>query len=499
MIKSILSIASFLIAITASAQITITQADMGQAGDSLIIGTESPTTTMSVGGTGQQTWNYTFSVDNINTMKFEYLSNTASGAYFPNSNLAIQRQADTLFFGSSSNAFVLDGIAGDGFNLGTSIRADFNPDATVMVFPSTLGTAFIDTAVFDTVVDCAAFGQGSICDSARLRRTLVSSSNINAYGTLNTSGGSYNTVRQYLIENTSDRVWIKLPFIGWQSTPFYSVDSVAYNYRWYANGEKWPVLSVIADGPAGNIVEAEFQIDNLLAYVPSQNNPLCHNDCNGSVTVVGLGADPPYSYQWSASAGSQTTSTATGLCAGTYSVTITDNDTTTYSLEVTLTNPTLVQITGSTQGVSIGGDGAIDITASGGVGSYTYAWTGPDGFTATTADLTGIDEGDYTVVVSDGNGCDTSRLFNVGLTGISSNDLSQIKLFPNPANNVLNIVTSDQISQVKVMDLLGNVVMIQSENSSSIQLSTHSLSSGIYMVEIATQKGNYLRKLTIKK
>jgi len=47
----------------------------------------------------------------------------------------------------------------------------------------------------------------------------------------------------------------------------------------------------------------------------------------------------------------------------------------------------------------------IDITPMGGTAPYTYAWTGPNGFTSTAEDLVGGDNGDYTIVVIDANGC----------------------------------------------------------------------------------------------
>lgn len=52
----------------------------------------------------------------------------------------------------------------------------------------------------------------------------------------------------------------------------------------------------------------------------------CVGSCNGTATAtVGAGGVGPYTYLWNAAAGNQTTQTATGLCAGTYSVNVTDN------------------------------------------------------------------------------------------------------------------------------------------------------------------------------
>lgn len=503
MIKHILGFFSILLSSTLIAQITIDQGDIGQAGDSITVAYETLTGSTPVGAASStsQIWNFTFSVDDINTLKFEFLSNTSSGSYFSNSNLAIERQADTLFFGSSTSAFTLDGVTGDGFGLGASVRADFNPDATVLTFPSTYGTSFVDTAVFDTIVSCAAFGQGSLCDSARLRRQLISTSVFDAYGELHTSGGSYdNTIRQYLREDNQDRVWVKLPFIGWQTTPFYSADSTEYNYLWYAEDEKWPVLSAVADGLEGDIISVEFQVDNLLGYVAGVNDPACFSDCNGSATIQGIGAEPPYSYVWPASAASQTTATANNLCAGVYTVTISDMNSDTYELEVTVTEPSELLVNGSVQGVSMGGDGAIDITASGGsgTGTYTYSWTGPDGFTATSSDISGLEEGDYEVVVTDANGCETTMTFMVSLTSIGSVEEAGFKMYPNPANDNLRITANENIHVIRISDLLGNMVSSQRANAATVDLTLGDLSSGIYMVEVQTGKGTYLRKLTVR-
>ncbi|GAH01990.1 unnamed protein product, partial [marine sediment metagenome] len=54
-------------------------------------------------------------------------------------------------------------------------------------------------------------------------------------------------------------------------------------------------------------------------------------------------------------------------------------------------------------------DGAINITASGGAGPYTYSWShGP-----TSEDLTGLTAGDYTITVTDANSCTLDSTFTI--------------------------------------------------------------------------------------
>jgi uncharacterized repeat protein (TIGR01451 family) len=57
--------------------------------------------------------------------------------------------------------------------------------------------------------------------------------------------------------------------------------------------------------------------------------------------------------------------------------------------------------------------GEIDITVTGGTPDYSYAWTGPDGFTSTDEDLTGLTSGTYTVLVTDANNCTTTGSWTV--------------------------------------------------------------------------------------
>ena len=60
-------------------------------------------------------------------------------------------------------------------------------------------------------------------------------------------------------------------------------------------------------------------------------------------------------------------------------------------------------------------DGAITLDPQGGTPLYTYLWTGPDGFTSTSKDISNLAEGVYTVRVTDSMGCFTTESFNLGV------------------------------------------------------------------------------------
>jgi len=498
--KTLLSAIALFTTISSFAQITITQADFGTAGDSIVVGTDiAPPANLSVGGTGNQTWNFTsLAVSNINTLKFEDPANTASGSLFPNADLATERQSDTLFYDLNGTEFSIDGVTGDPFNLGVNLAVNFAPNVKQVEFPSTFNSSFTATAYFDTIMSCAALGFGGTCDSARVKRKVNITSNFDAYGTVQTPGGTYSSIRQYLLEQNTDTVWAKFPFIGWQQ--FLDSASTVHNYRWYANGEQWPVLSAIADAQNGNLTFAEFKVDdNLISYSVNEQNPYCNGDCSGSATVSGLGGVPPYTYQWPSGTNGGTTNSASNLCAGTYNVTVYDANGDSTIQVVELENPTALSVSASVQGVSMGNDGAIDLNVSGGSGTKTFAWTGPNGFTANTEDLDSIADGAYTVIVTDGNGCDTIVSILVELTGINSLANHSFSMYPNPTDGAVTIAAKASIKSVRVMDMLGNLVMENSfTTSTKLDLNLMNLNSGLYLIEVQTEDGRYLKKLTIQ-
>ena len=490
-----------MLSVSLSAQITITDADIGNAGDSMVVGNYSPDTSISVGGSGNQNWNFPFAVDDINTLKFEDPANTNRAALFPNADIAIERQDDTLFFAKNAAEFSLDGLSGDvsqltGVPLTLGLSIDGN--AKQIQFPSTLITSFNDQAIIDTTFDCASVGAGSFCQQARVKRRYIIASKVDAYGKLEHSGGKYNnTIRQFSEERTIDSVWANLPF-GGPLTFIQEVDSTSYIYRWFANDEEWSVLTAFADAEGGKMIQVEFQVDTLLAYITGRTQPSCNGDCDGSATIEPIGDMGPFTFSWPASAGSQSSATGTNLCADTYVVTVSDNQLNSATIEVAIKEPAPMAVTGSIKGVTTTSDGAVDITASGGSGNYTYAWVGPDGFSATTGDISGLAEGTYTVTIVDQNGCEVTESYIIVATGTGEVNRPSLTLFPNPANQEIQITSSHIIDEVILLDLIGNQVLNQPVNNAKMRLETSNFSNGIYMLQVSTNDQVLVEKITIK-
>lgn len=167
-----------------------------------------------------------------------------------------------------------------------------------------------------------------------------------------------------------------------------------------------------------NITEPS-QIGASLPFVTAE---LCTGACDGSIMAIASGGTLPYSYTWS---NSQSTQTATGLCSGTYSVIISDANGCTTTTSGTIISPNVLVLSAPVVVDAMcnnSPDGSIDITVTGGATPYTFAWTGPAPFTASTEDLTGIISGSYTVLITDANGCSTMDTVVVGaLTTVIAN------------------------------------------------------------------------------
>jgi hypothetical protein len=87
-------------------------------------------------------------------------------------------------------------------------------------------------------------------------------------------------------------------------------------------------------------------------------------------------------------------------------ITIEGEDCTADQRLVLYVNPELIINTSPQDALCFGeSSGSIDLTVSGGSGDYTYLWTGPDNFTATTEDLSDLAVGNYSVTVTDSLGC----------------------------------------------------------------------------------------------
>ncbi len=210
----------------------------------------------------------------------------------------------------------------------------------------------------------------------------------------------------------------------------------------------------------------------------SQTNISCNGGTNGAVTVSASGGTAPYAYSWTP--GNLIGATQSNLAAGTYTVTATDNANCTGTLTVNITQPTLLQVTqGSITPASCGSsNGAASISVSGGTAPYSYAWNPNVG---STANITNVAGGNYSVQVTDNNGCQQS--LNITITTTGGPTISSVT----PTNPNCDNPTSGQI----VISASGSGTLQYALNGGAPQSSATftGLSSGNYSITVTDANG----------
>jgi gliding motility-associated-like protein len=141
------------------------------------------------------------------------------------------------------------------------------------------------------------------------------------------------------------------------------------------------------------------------ATVGTQTNVSCFGGANGSVVITGLGGTGSLSYDLNPGP-TQASNTFTNLTAGAYSVTVTDGNSCTSTVNFTITQPTQVTLSTVKTNATCNGvcDGTITVTSGGGTPPYQYSSNGGLTYQASNV-LTGLCAGTYSVVTQDANGC----------------------------------------------------------------------------------------------
>lgn len=214
------------------------------------------------------------------------------------------------------------------------------------------------------------------------------------------------------------------------------VDSVSgspiYNYVWSSNNLFTDTLNTSINNDFANVVISAptwyyvkvfyqncFAIDSIfIDFVAFNSNlttisPKCFGDCTGSLTVNPTGGTPPYTFLWN---NSQTSQTISGLCAGNYSVLITDALNCQTISSFVLTQPDSIHITLSPTDVNCEAScyGNIVSTVSGGTLPYQYLWSNGQ----TNSSVFDLCVGTYFLTVTDSNSCISINSTNVIVSDI---------------------------------------------------------------------------------
>jgi len=196
-----------------------------------------------------------------------------------------------------------------------------------------------------------------------------------------------------------------------------------YSYQWsYQNATSKDLnnipastYSVTVTDDDGAMVTASYTVEQPAAALGADIQ-VTESDCgaqNGSITLAVLGGTAPYTINWGGDLPNDETE-QTGLAAGEYTVTITDANGCTFSpgpITVDEQGDTQITLTPEFIAPDTGGSITADVT---GDAPFTFAWTGPGGFTSQEQNLSGLQtEGEYCLTATDVNGCSTTACVTV--------------------------------------------------------------------------------------
>lgn len=206
---------------------------------------------------------------------------------------------------------------------------------------------------------------------------------------------------------------------GGKATASASGGTAPYSYEW-SNGATTPEISGVSGGTYSvTVTDATgatattnvnlHALGVLNLFVNSATHISCNGGSDGQVLFKVRGGVAPYTYEWVTGSGNLSVqgdsfALATNLKAQFYRARVTDANGCTRDRDFGLSepDPLTVSITDyddvSSPGVS---DGRATAEADGGTAPYSYLWSNG----ATTAEVTGLSKGNYTVTVTDDIGC----------------------------------------------------------------------------------------------
>ena len=235
------------------------------------------------------------------------------------------------------------------------------------------------------------------------------------------------------------------------------------------------MVSVTTDAGCTVVDSVQIQSSTIsaAATIVSQD---CGN-ASGAINLTAVGTN--LSYLWSNGA---TTANISGLAAGTYTVTISDN-----ICERVISTAIIYE-----DAFVVTGDIVNDISTNPGSGSITI--TGPTNATylwsngATTSAISGLTAGTYTVVITDADGCFIERSFVVDTEiSVAQVALSQIKLYPNPTTHSVHVAGLPMDSKVTVVNNLGQVIRSFISQNDIEEIDLSNLAPSTYWIRIENQ------------
>ncbi|MFM7822949.1 MAG: beta strand repeat-containing protein, partial [Bacteroidota bacterium] len=262
-----------------------------------------------------------------------------------------------------------------------------------------------------------------------------------------------------------------------------------YIYSWSNGSTSQDISSLIAGTYTVTITDANGCTTSVLQNIsepPAQlsttatvnQSVSCFGGTNGSIIVSVSGGSPSYTYNWSNGA---STNSISGLTSGNYTLTVIDangcQNMTTYTVAEPNAPLAANQINISNVSCNGGSNGSVSVSVSGGTSPYTYSWSNG----ATSQDLVSLITGNYSLTVTDANGCTALLNASVGQPAApiaSTTSVTQNVSCNGGSDGVINVLVSGGTAPYSYL-----------WNNGAVTQSITGLSAGNYAVTITDANG----------
>jgi hypothetical protein len=89
-------------------------------------------------------------------------------------------------------------------------------------------------------------------------------------------------------------------------------------------------------------------------------------------------------------------------------------------------------------------------------------------------------------------------LYSTGTTAVNALRPSEVAVYPNPANDLMYVEMNEKMSEVKFINITGQVIYREPVRSSRHEINVGSFTPGIYVLQVTTDNGLFTKKVKVQ-